>query len=384
MYSYLKSEMNYCIDVSVIVPAYNAEKYISECLDSLLAQSLKTIEIVIVDDGSTDKTREIVLEYQKKNSCIKLLQQARQGAGAARNRGMDYAEGKYIVFLDADDFFEIDFLKTVYTVAEENNVQIVLYDYYQYNNLNGEKIEMRTPNHPIGVVSSKELAERLFQVGRMTPWNKFFLKSFLVENNLQFQNIKKSNDVFFSVCSLSMAQRILFLDRCFVYYRVENPDSLQGNVNDNTECGIISRLAAKQELEKRGLYEGEIKEAFYNCCKELKWYLIRITDPDVFCRYYHLLRKRLVPDLFDSYDKLKDEEMLNAVYKSQSYEDCLFRLYKMNEKKYEEQCQNRNSISKNCLDYRIGHFILRIPRKVKSGMRRVVNIAYESIDAQLR
>lgn len=367
-----KGVMNNRVDVSVVIPAYNAEKYLPECIDSLLAQSLSSIEIIVVDDGSIDQTKEIVLEYQRRDPRVKLIQQDREGAGAARNRGMTYAEGKYIVFLDADDFFEPVFLMSVYTIAEENSVQIVLFNYFEYNNLNGKKTKMITKNCPVGVVSSRDLGNRLFQVGRMTPWNKCFLKSFLDENDLKFQNIKKSNDVLFSICSLSLAQRMIFLDNCFVYYRTENPTSLQGNVNTNPECGIMSRVAAKQELIKRGLYEGTIKESFYHCCKDLVLYLKTISDADVLGSYYLFLKENLVPNLFDSYHNFEDEKILSALYDSKNYEDFLFRLYRL----YKANVQHgkHNNVSKDCLEYRLGYSILRFPRRLKHGMERFFNV----------
>ena len=105
--------------VSVIVPVYNAQQYLETCMDSICGQTLKELEILCVDDGSTDASYEILQNYAKKDSRIKLLSQKNQYAGVARNHGMKYARGKYMAFLDADDYFECDMLEKMYERAEE-------------------------------------------------------------------------------------------------------------------------------------------------------------------------------------------------------------------------------------------------------------------------
>lgn len=343
-------------DVSVVIPAHNAEKYISNCIESLLTQTLKTVEIFVVDDGSTDSTREIVSEYQNRDARVKLIQQPKQNAGVARNNGLKNARGKYIVFLDADDFFEPELLEKAYTTAEKRNAQIVLFDYYVYDDITGKKVKKQTSNRPKGVFSAHDLGERLFQVCRVVPWNKFYLKSFIDENHLMFQDIEKSNDVRFAICSVSSAQRMVFLKDCLVNFRVRNANSLQGRVNSKMECSILSRAATKQELIKRGLYSGEIKKSYYNTCKELCEIFKRITDTDALCRYYNVLKLNLIPDLFDSSNNFEDSEIMNLVFQSKAVEDFIFQLY---------QRTREESVSKSSIDYRLGHLLLKLPRKVK-------------------
>ena len=94
--------------VSVIIPVYNVEKYLRECLDSVVNQTLKDIQIILIDDGSTDSSLGICKEYAQKDNRIKIIEQKNQGAGAARNRGMSEAKGDYLYFLDSDDFLELN------------------------------------------------------------------------------------------------------------------------------------------------------------------------------------------------------------------------------------------------------------------------------------
>lgn len=114
------------VKVSVIVPVYNAEKYISKCFDSLVNQSLKDIEIIVIDDGSTDKTPEIIKDYASKDERIKIITQTNQKQGAARNRGLEIAQGEYVTFVDADDWIDGDYLEKMYIYAHADNADLAI------------------------------------------------------------------------------------------------------------------------------------------------------------------------------------------------------------------------------------------------------------------
>ena len=113
--------------VSVIIPVYNTEKYLRECLDSVVNQTLRDIEIICVDDGSTDNSLAILREYETKDSRIKVLTQENINAGAARNKGLSEATGEFLSFLDSDDFFEPDAIERMYECAKSRNAEIVVY-----------------------------------------------------------------------------------------------------------------------------------------------------------------------------------------------------------------------------------------------------------------
>lgn len=107
--------------ISIVVPVYNAEKYIVEFLDSLLNQDFKKFELIVVNDGSTDKSEEIILKYKEKFNYFKYIKQKNQGQSEARNKAIRYIRGKYTLFLDPDDYLEKNMLKEMYTVAKEND-----------------------------------------------------------------------------------------------------------------------------------------------------------------------------------------------------------------------------------------------------------------------
>ena len=116
------------VKISVIIPIFNTRKFLNKCLDSLLNQSLTDIEIICVDDGSTDNSLKILKSYANKDDRVKVLTRENNGAGAARNLGLKYVNGKYILFVDSDDWFEEDGLKLLYDKAEQLNVDILLFD----------------------------------------------------------------------------------------------------------------------------------------------------------------------------------------------------------------------------------------------------------------
>ena len=127
-YKYDKYE-NKTPKVSVVVPVYNAEKTIGQALECLTKQTLKDIEIICINDGSKDKSLKILKQWAKKHDNIRIYSQKNKGAGAARNRGLDLANGKYIIFLDADDLFKYNMLEKLYTKAEKTKSDITIFEY---------------------------------------------------------------------------------------------------------------------------------------------------------------------------------------------------------------------------------------------------------------
>ena len=117
-------EVLYNPNVSIIIPAYNVEKYLERCLESLVKQTLKEIEIIVVDDGSTDKTLEIAREYEKLDARIKVISQTNQKQGAARNKGLEVAKGEFVGFVDSDDWVDLDYFEKMYNAAVKNKVNI--------------------------------------------------------------------------------------------------------------------------------------------------------------------------------------------------------------------------------------------------------------------
>ena len=177
--------------VSVIIPVYNVEKYLRECLNSVVNQTLKDIEIICVNDGSTDNSLAILQEYAKNDKRIVLINQENKNAGAARNTGLAHATGEYLSFLDSDDFFELNMLEEMYNSAKENSLDIVICDYDKYNTVEkiykAPKKTLTTDSWDGIIFNYKDVPDGIFTGFLIAAWNKMFSRKFIEKNNLKFQ-----------------------------------------------------------------------------------------------------------------------------------------------------------------------------------------------------
>ncbi len=169
--------------ISVILPIYNTSKYLRQCLDSIVNQTLKDIEIICIDDGSTDNSLDIVKEYTAKDPRVKFLTQPNQGQGVARNKGIDLAEGEYIGFVDTDDWIELNMYQKMYTTAIENNCDLVFCNYERFYEKSKKRAiankfsEYGINIAPYKVFSWKDLKNKVFENIPYAPWNKIIKKS---------------------------------------------------------------------------------------------------------------------------------------------------------------------------------------------------------------
>lgn len=284
--------------VSVIIPIYNAEKFLRECLDSVTNQTLKDIEIVCVDDGSTDTTINILNEYSEKDKRIRVLIQENKGAGAARNLGLKNATGEYLSFLDSDDFFELDMLENFYQKAKEENSDIVVCNFDYFNNNSKEIIKNNEDVIPI--MENVSIFDRTVLKDETLKWfkefvcNKFFKKHFILSNDLEFQEIKRANDLFFAKSSIILANRISVIDKDFIHYRVGLNTNLS-TTNFTTPLEFTKALIQlKNFLIEKKLYE-ELKLSFQNYCEGLCEYTLRTLK--AYPIQYYKLKKYIFNEL---------------------------------------------------------------------------------------
>ena len=256
------------IKVSVIIPVYNAEKYLEKCLDSLLKQTFTDMEVICVDDGSTDASLEILKRFQEKDRRIHVLTQENQYAGTARNNGMKIAQGEYLLFLDADDFFEETLLEKIYSQGKKMEADIVLFGAKQYNGKTGcvspapwyLKKDAVPEENPF---SRKTQDTDIFAITTPAPWTKLFRKEFIDSEGIFFQGLQNSNDVYFTLTALAAAEKITCVEEDLVFYRVGAAESLQGSKKFSPACFLEAYCAVYEELNRRGIY-GEVEEGFLN------------------------------------------------------------------------------------------------------------------------
>lgn len=199
--------------ISIIVPAYNAEKYIKKCLDSLIKQTYKDIEIIVINDGSTDKTEEIVKNYKDKR--IKYFKNKNQGIGKTRNFGIEKAKGNYIMFIDSDDYIEKRACEVMISKIVSCDLDMVVCDFYkEYDD--GRIEEIRTPSFEDS--SLKENQEIITEY--LCPWAKIYKRSLLIDNNIRFVENLKYEDAPFVIEAFDKSNKIGKVDECLNYYLI--------------------------------------------------------------------------------------------------------------------------------------------------------------------
>ncbi len=202
-------------DISIIVPIYNAEKYLNKCIDSIINQTKKELEILLINDGSTDNSEKIIKNYKDKR--IKYYKNKNQGIGKTRNFGIEKATGKYLMFLDSDDYLEKNACEKFFTKINNNNLDIVLSNYYKvYSNGNIEEIFVPS----FKVSSLKENPNILSE--HLAPWAKLYRRELIVKNNIKFIEELKYEDAPFVAIALDKATKIGKVEESLVYYNIHN------------------------------------------------------------------------------------------------------------------------------------------------------------------
>ncbi len=225
-----RADLKFEPKVSVVVPVYNVEKYLEQCLNSIANQTLKEIEIICVDDGSSDNSLQILQDFAAKDNRFTIIAQEHLMAGAARNNGMTLANGEYLSFLDSDDFFESDMLQIMYQKAVATNSDIVMCDMRNYNNKThkfSSGLNHQTQN--FDAVIPLETKINLFDFFGPNVCTKLFRRQYVIDNNLYFQNLKSCNDIGFSFCSAAIANKISTVPQTFINYRVNTGTQTSSN-----------------------------------------------------------------------------------------------------------------------------------------------------------
>ncbi len=224
----VQNAIKYTPKVSVIIPVYNVEKYLRECLDSVVKQTLKEIEIICVDDGSTDKSLEILKEYAKKDNRITVITQKNLHAGVARNAGLTVARGEYVHFLDSDDWVEKDIYTKSLSDIDKDDIDVYVFNFNDVDNLN-KTVKLHSSYTQYKNIFRFEEDKTMLQ-RPVVPWNKLYKRSFIKKNNLKFDATVVANDrtfYFKMLFSNPLIKKTSYND-AFLNYRVNNNQSLVG------------------------------------------------------------------------------------------------------------------------------------------------------------
>lgn len=255
--------------VSVIMPVYNCEDYLAESIESVLGQSLQEIELICVDDGSTDGSLGILRSYEAEDDRVCVMTQANAFAGAARNRAISIARGDYITFLDADDLLVSDAVQRMYEEAVGTKADVVV---SRLSNFSGEPPTSRDGLQGIWidvryVPKSRSFAPSdnypfIFNFTPGGPGGKCYSLSFVKENDLRFLTIPKSEDFFFVDRANVLANRIALINEP-LYLRRLNPNSLENTKERFPTIFWDGVLQLKDALIKDGIYD-RVEQSFVN------------------------------------------------------------------------------------------------------------------------
>lgn len=231
--------------ISIIVPIYKAEQYMSKCIDSILNQTFGDFEVILVDDGSPDRSGEICDQYASKDSRIKVIHKNNGGVSAARQIGLDRSSGDYIIHADPDDWVEPEMLEEMYNQAKITRADMVISDYYIDNAHDTRRIVQKPSN-----LAPRTVLRELFINLHGSCWNKLIKRSCIVKNGITFPaNINYCEDLIFNSRLIQKGIKISYLDKAFYHYvQSENPFSLVKNRTINEDLKVLEIL--DRELPK--------------------------------------------------------------------------------------------------------------------------------------
>ena len=267
--------------ISVIIPVYNVEKYLEKCLDSVVSQTLKDIEIICVNDGSTDSSLSILKTYSEKDNRIQIISRTNKGLGATRNDGIWSAKGEYLFFLDSDDWIDETCLEKLYNKAKADQAELCIYGCIPYDD---EKRQC---------ITSKYYTTDIYQRCTSTPCNykqitdciftrfeavlKLWKRDFFIDNKLFFSEGVWFEDVISHVKGMILAKRITFVNECLYFYRQRKGSTTKAVNNKKIFDAFVSFDSVMKFLKNKNLFDN-LKLQYQNfITTQYQWHLGRLN-----------------------------------------------------------------------------------------------------------
>ena len=230
------------IKVSIIVPVYNVEKFLSKCLDSLINQTLKEIEIICINDGSKDNSPKILTTYGQKDNRIKIINQKNQGLSATRNNGIRIAAGEYIGFVDSDDWVDLNYFEKLYNAAKKYDSDIAAGDFYRQGKiLKSKKLKLLKEEF---FTNTTIKAKQVLVPKYNYVWNKLYRTTFLLQNNFFFPEGKLYEDMYWTIRIINNSNGLVTVPNTFYHYR-KVPGSIVTQKSINYQ---IDRFKAEKDM----------------------------------------------------------------------------------------------------------------------------------------
>jgi glycosyltransferase involved in cell wall biosynthesis len=338
------------IKVSVIVPVYNGEAHLAECLDSIKNQTLNDIEIICVDDGSTDSSYEILERYQAEDDRFQIYRQENKYAGAARNLGKSHATGEYLAFWDCDDFFDLEALEKLYNRAKETDADVCVCGGNQF-------LESKQKLYPWPPYLSRKKVDGCDTFNRFThpdcylnftnaaAWNKIYRRKYIEGLGLDFQCVRNGNDVYFTVSAIGLADRIAIVDEKLINYRVNQNSGLVCSLSKSPLSPIKAWIDIAENLEK---HDGFGEQSFANKAIGSMIYMLQnIQEWNAFhqavtaLKDYGLEKMHILPREDGYYYNKWNGECVKHLYHDKPEEFAVFFSYSMYIQKAEAFAEKR-------------------------------------------
>lgn len=289
--------------ISIIIPIYNVEKYLSQCLDSVINQTYKDLEIICVNDGSPDNSLKILEEYRKKDERIKIINQENQGLAGARNTGIDNAQGEFVFFLDSDDWLPLNAIELLYNKQKKENADIIIAGRNTITSKNEQKFLPRDYKENLDF---KKYIKKSFKDGSFRPSScgKLYKKEIIKENKIYFPRGLLYEDLIFVIKFLYYSKKIVILREYIFNYRFEREGSIINSVNKkDMDC-----LKSVEELE-RFFREKKLEDIL-----EGDYYIKYIMEWIIYATIGKFYKKQISYKLFKDYLNILQGEEIYSKY----------------------------------------------------------------------
>ena len=235
--------------ISVIVPIYNVEKYLNKCVSSIINQTYKNLEIILVDDGSPDNCPKMCDEYASKDSRIKVIHKLNGGLSDARNAGLDIAKGEYIVFVDSDDYIHSEMISILYDVIVKTEANIVQCNFRKVKD--NEYVEANTNSYEIFTFNTEQALESLIKENplKQVVWNKLYKKE--IFNELRFEVGKVNEDDFFTYQAFAISNKVSYINKELYYYLVRDTSIMGQKFSIKRLDGLEARFRRYEFIKEK-------------------------------------------------------------------------------------------------------------------------------------
>ena len=322
--------------VSILIPIYNVEKYLHQCLGSVINQTLEDIEIICINDGSTDNSPAIINEFASKDTRIKVINKPNTGYGHSMNQGLKMAQGKYVGIVESDDFVDLNMFESLFKAAETSKADIIKSNYFEQVKNNSKFIEV-FKNEEYGKIFSPKIHQNIFQ-SPTSIWSAIYRREFLLNNDIYFNETPGASyqDVAFVFKSLACAESILPIKNAFLHYRKDNPDS---SVKSKEKVFCI--FDEFEEIDKFLNKRSELKEVYKYVIPPLKYKHYLFNYKRMADKFKFIFSERF----FKDFEQINASKYLNKDYWRQDKWQEIQLLLNNNKEYFYRQYEN---IQRNC------------------------------------